>query len=99
MTEKVAKIDDKQKEKLIEAILKDNPQIRGDALKSYYIEQLVESYLLDPDTFNRKTTEMMKQEKKKKGDVEVRKMPEEIVCISKVEAEQEGEGMKNVVVS
>jgi hypothetical protein len=41
----------------------------------------------------------MKQEKKKKDGDEVRKMPDEIVCISKVEGEKEEDGMKEVVVS
>ena len=100
MTEKqIKKIDEKQKEKLIEAIMKDNPTLGKDSLQQYYITQLVESYLIDPDTFNRKTTEIMKQEKKKKDGDEVRKMPDEIVCISKVEAENEEDGMKEIVVS
>lgn len=82
-------ISPQQKQKLIDAIIQDNPQLAKDTLQKYYIEQMVESYLYDPDDFNRKTTEAMKEEKKKKKESEVVvKPPEEIVCISKIEAEQ-----------
>ena len=99
MTKNPPKIDEKQKQKLIEAIFADNPQLGKDTLQYYYIERMVESYLIDPDAFNRKTTEAMKEQKKKDKDEVVSKMPDEIVCISKVEAKEENEGMKDVVVS
>jgi hypothetical protein len=82
-------LDEKQKKKIIDAILADNPHLAKDTLHNYYLERLVESYLIDPDNFNRSTTDAIKHDKKtkKEGDVEVSMMPKEVVCISKVEAE------------
>jgi hypothetical protein len=99
MTKNTPKIDEKQKAKLIEAIFADNPQLGKDSLQYYYIERMVESYLIDPDAFNRRTTEAMKEYKKKGKDEVGNKMPDEIVCISKVEAKEDEDGMKDVVVS
>jgi len=82
-------LDEKQKQKLIDAIIADNPQLAKDNLQLYYIERMVESYLIDPDAFNRTTTEVIKQEKKaqKEGDLKTlaKPAPTDIVCISKVE--------------
>lgn len=97
-----SKICEKQKQKLIDAIIADNPEVGKDTLSHYYIERMVESYLLDPNEFNRRTSDAIKADKKKKKEgEEVAKMPEEIVCISKVEAEvtEESEGIKDVVVT
>lgn len=92
-------IDEKQKKKMIDAIIADFPHLGKDNLQYYYMERMVESYLLDPNTFNRQTTEAIKQEKKaKKEGHEVQPFPEEIVCISKIETEEESP-MKDVVVS
>lgn len=86
----ISKIDEKQKKHLLDAIKADNPDVAKDSLQQYYIERLVESYLLDPDHFNKETTKHMKQEKKKKPeDKKEQEAIKEIVCISKVEAEKE----------
>lgn len=89
------KVDDKQKALLLEKIYADNPEIRVDTLKKYCIEKVVEAYLLDPDGFNKKTTELMKKEKKqlKKGDDGGDKEakpeePKEIICITRIPAEE-----------
>jgi hypothetical protein len=91
------KIDEKQKKHYIELVLKEHPELGKDALQLHYIEQMVESYLHDPDEFNRKTTEIIKKEKKKPPQ-EPQKLPDEIVCISKIEAKEE-EGIKDVNIS
>jgi hypothetical protein len=92
-------IDEKQKKKMIDAIIEDFPHLGKDNLQYYYMERMVESYLLDPDTFNRQTTNAIKQEKKaKKEGQQPQPFPEEIVCISKIETEEESP-MKDVVVS
>lgn len=77
------KIDKKQKDIMVQSILRDYPDLQKDSLQLHYIENMVESYLLNPDDFNRKTTEIMKKEKK--VAVETKKMPDEIVSISKIE--------------
>jgi hypothetical protein len=71
-------IDEKQKKAMCAAVFKDYPEFEKDPLQHYYIERLVESYLVDPDTFNRKTDEFRKKEKK--GQLPAPKpLPEEIV--------------------
>lgn len=71
----------------MESIFKDFPECKVDSLKRYMVEKMVETYLGDPDTFNKKATELMKKEKKKKETIEPKKFPEEIVCIEKVDAD------------
>lgn len=93
-----SKIDDKQKKHYIDLVLKEHPELSGDALQLHYVEQMVESYLFNPDEFNRKTAELIKKEKKN-PPTEPSKLPDEIICISKIEAEEEKEGIKDVVVS
>ena len=92
-----SKIDEKQKKHLLEAVLKEHPEIQGDSLQLHYVERMIESYLLNPNEFNRQTTELIKQEKK--NPTEAHKLPEEIICISKVEAEAEQDGIKDVIIS
>jgi hypothetical protein len=88
------KVDEKQKALLLEKIYAEHPALQADALKKYCIEKCLEAYLLDPDTFNKKTTELMKKEKKKlKKDDDNDEAPEkpvesEIVCITKIPAEE-----------
>lgn len=85
------KIDEKQKALLLEKIYADNPEIQRDTLKRYCIEKVLEAYLLDPDTFNKKTTELIKKEKKKLQDEQPEAKPEnpkEIICITKIPAEE-----------
>lgn len=97
-TKTISKADDKQKKHLLEVILKAHPDIHNDSLQIHYVEQMIESYLLNPDEFNRKTTELIKKEKKN-PPAEPNKLPEEIICISKVEAEEEKDGLTNVVIA
>jgi hypothetical protein len=84
------KVDNKQRDKMIDDILKDHPEYGADTLKRYYVEQMVESYLADSDGFNRKATDTEKEEKKrkKKGEIpSIPKIPEELVMIYKVGSE------------
>jgi hypothetical protein len=79
---KTNKWDEKQKAAITEAIFKDNPDLKKDPLQIYYIEKMVESYLTDPDMFNKKTDDYRKLEKKGKLPSH-KKLPDEIVCITK----------------
>jgi hypothetical protein len=90
MTKKtISKIDDKQKKHLLDAIIADNPDVAKDSLQQYYIERMIEAYLIDPDHFNKETSKHMKEEKKKKPEEkEEQEAIKEIVCISKVEAQR-----------
>lgn len=88
-------IDEKQKNLLLEKIYAEHPEIQGDTLKKYCVEKVLEAYLLDPDAFNKKTTELMKKEKKKlkkgeeqEGEVNPPDEPKEIICITKIPAEE-----------
>lgn len=90
----MTKIDEKQKSLLLEKIYADHPEIKTDSLKTYCIEKLLETYLLDPKSFCEKTNELMKKEKKKlkrgeenEGDTAPPK-PKEIICITKIPAEE-----------
>jgi hypothetical protein len=87
------KIDEKQKAVFLEKIYADHPEIKGDKLKSYCVEKLLETYLLDPKSFVDKTNELMKKEKKKlkKGEDTVEKKndePKEIIAISKLVSDE-----------
>lgn len=86
------KVDEKQKALLLEKIYAEHPEIRADTLKKYCIEKVLEAYLLDPDAFNKKTTELMKKEKKKlknEDENSPKKTGEnEIICITKIPAEE-----------
>ena len=76
------KVMDKQKNDMLERILFDYPDVKRDVLKRHFVEQMLDAYLADPDTFNKKTTELRKRQKK--GDEpQPKHLPEEIVCISK----------------
>ena len=77
----------KKRDILMESIFRDFPECRVDSLKRYAVEKMVETYLGDPDTFNKKATELMKKDKKNKEVIEPKKLPEEIVCIEKVDAD------------
>lgn len=74
--------DEKQRQAMCDAIFKDHPDLKKDSLQIYYVDKLVESYLTDPDTFNKRTTEYQKVERKGKLP-EPKKLPQEIVCITK----------------
>jgi hypothetical protein len=87
MTTNKLNINEKQKNEMMQKIFADYPDAKRDSLQSYYIEKLVESYLVNPDEFNRKTTEWKKQEKKGKLP-EPKKVPEEVVCIEKIAGEE-----------
>jgi hypothetical protein len=97
-TKTISKVDEKQKKHMLQVILNAHPEIHNDNLQIHYVEQLIESYLIDPNEFNRKTAELVKKEKKN-PPAEGSKLPDEIVCISKIEAEEEKEGLTNVVVA
>lgn len=90
----MAQIDTKQRDNMIQAILKDYPDLQKDSLQLHYIEQMVESYLLNPENFKRMTKEVKKKEAKRDS------LPKEIVAISKIESngESECEGITNVKV-
>ena len=81
--------DEKKKQELIKNILADHPEYRGDSMKVYLVEQMVECYMADPDKFNKTMTEAEKADKrsKKKGDVvvEEKKVKDEIIAITKIE--------------
>lgn len=79
----------KQKKHLLDAIVADNPDVAKDSLQQYYIERMIEAYLIDPDHFNKETSKVMKEEKKKKPE-DKQEPVKEIVCITKVEAEESG---------
>lgn len=86
-TAKQNNIDEKQKKKIINAILADNPHLAKDTLQNYYLERMVESYLIDPNNFNRMTSEAIKQDKKRGEEVQRdNPLPKEIICITKEEA-------------
>jgi hypothetical protein len=82
------KIDQNQKEVMMAAIFKDYPDFEHDALKKEYVASMVDSYLLDSDSFNKMATKMEKQEKKgllpKQPPIEDRITP-----ITKIAAETE----------
>lgn len=105
----MAQIDTKQRDNMIQAILKDYPDLQKDSLQLHYIEQMVESYLLNPDNFKRLTKEVKKKEAKRGQSIS--KIPTEIFSISKIESpvdeqceskneqcESEPEGITNVKV-
>lgn len=78
--------DNKQKEQLMEKMLKDYPQVRIDGLKRYYLEKSVEFYLDEPAKFNKETSKWEKKEKK--GELpEPKKLPEEIVCLDRIDGD------------
>jgi hypothetical protein len=72
-----------QKDKWIEQIYNDYPDLKNDALKRHYVEQMVESYLADEKKFKSIAYEM-----RKKGDIDQKPIPDEIVAISKVETKE-----------
>jgi hypothetical protein len=73
------------KEKWIEQIFNDYPDLKTDTLKHHYIENMIDAYLADEKTFKKMTYEL-----KSKGDEpKLTKVPDEVVCIGKVEAEEQ----------
>lgn len=96
----MAQIDTKQRDNMIQAILKDYPDLQKDSLQLHYIEQMVESYLLNPDNFKRLTKEVKKKEAKRGQSIS--KIPTEIFSISKIEspvADTVDEQMQEIVLS
>lgn len=71
----------KRRQEYIDAICKDYPDIRGDKLKMYYVEEMVNAYLAD-ETHFKKVTQKCKQE-----NAEVFRQPKtEVVGITKIDA-------------
>lgn len=75
-------IDVKEKEKWLNEMLEEYPELKYDTLKRYYIEQMIDCYQANPKMFK----ECVNNSKKMK--IEPKKLPDEIVCISKVSAEE-----------
>jgi hypothetical protein len=91
------KIDEKQKNKLVEQLLKDYPEYR-DSLKQYLVETMVESYLQDPTEFVKKANDYEKREKKG-GKVEPKPVLEELICITKEVAPERQAEPSNLAVN
>ena len=71
----------RKKDALLESIFKQHPELESDTLKKYMVAQLVDSYLHDPDAFNKLTTEFEK--KARKGDLPTHTpLPDEIQCVT-----------------
>lgn len=75
-------IDEKEKEKWLEQMLEEYPELKYDRLKRYYIEQLIDAYQTNPKAFR----ENVKQNKN--HQVEPKQLPAEIICVSKISAER-----------
>lgn len=71
------------REKWIEQIYQDFPDLRNDALKRHYVEQMVDAYIADEKKFKNMTQEM-----RKNGlDFKQEPIPNEILAIGRIEAE------------
>jgi hypothetical protein len=95
-TQKV-KVDEKQRDQMVNNILQAHPEIKRDPLKKYQVVELVTAYLLDSDEFNKKTSEFEKLEKKGKLDPP-KKQPTEIISITKKDAPEPEKEPANLVV-
>ena len=70
------------KEKWMEQIFKDYPLLKTDTLKPHYVAQMIDAYLAAEKTFKKMTYAL-----KSKGDEpKPKQVPDEIVCIEKIEA-------------
>ena len=74
-------IDQKEKNKLMQDILKDFPEIQYDNLKKHYIENLIDCYYNNPKAFRDNAYN------NKNNIVETTKLPNEFLCITKIEAD------------
>lgn len=75
-----------KKEVMLDKIYQDYPDYNRDSLKRHIIENMVDSFLKDPDAFNRRQTEIQKKEKK--GTLEkLRKIESEVICIERKDAD------------
>ena len=82
------KIDEKQKEEMMAAVFKDYADYEHDALQRRYVEAMVESYLLDSDSFNKMATKMKREEKEGKIPKQT-PIEDRITPIQKIAAETE----------
>ncbi len=73
------------KEKWIEQIYADYPDLKSDTLKRHYVEQMVDSYIADEKKFKQMTHEL----KKNGTDYNQETIPSEIIAITKIEAEEQ----------
>lgn len=72
----------------MERIFNDYPEFRGDSMKAYMVERMVECYIADSDGFNKRATENERKEKKKGLSMTEKKpMADEIIAITKQEGE------------
>lgn len=70
------------REKWIEQIYADYPDLKNDTLKRHYVEQMVDAYIADEKKFKNMTNEM-----RKKGlDLKQEPIPNEILAIGRIEA-------------
>lgn len=73
-----------EKERWIEQIYNDYPDLKRDTLKQHYVEQMVEAYLADEKKFKSMTHELRKNGLDFKQDP----IPEEILSIGKIEYQE-----------
>jgi hypothetical protein len=83
--EKMAMINNNNaRENWIEQIYNDYPELKNDALKRHYVEQMVDAYIA-----NEKKFKTMTQEMRKNGlDFKQEPIPNEILAIGRIEAEE-----------
>lgn len=80
----MATMTQNNKEKWIEHIYADYPDLKTDALKRHYVEQMVDAYIADEKKFKNLTNELKRNGK----DYKQEPIPSEIIAITKIEAEQ-----------
>lgn len=83
----MALLNQNNKEKWIEQIYADYPDLKNDSLKRHYVEQMVDAFLADEKKFKQMTQELKKSGKEYKQEP----IPTEIIGIKKIEAEIEAE--------
>lgn len=83
----MALLNQNNKEKWIEQIYADYPDLKNDSLKRHYVEQMVDAFLADEKKFKQMTQELKKSGKEYKQEP----IPTEIIGIKKIEADIEAE--------
>lgn len=85
----MALMNNNTREKWIEQIYADYPDLKNDTLKRHYVEQMVDSYIADEKKFKDMTQEM-----RKKGlDFKQEPIPNEILAIGRIEDKEYQQSM------